>query len=404
MDNKMFILTRLSEAMDLCIRAFDKNTFIEKFRIGLTVETDPVIQSAYLAKQLFDLCCATPVIQPDTPEIIYGVFEADNLIYVVGPANIGGLKAWKLEEYFASRNIFSGELSAPLFDSHKFHAAILTYYTVVADSAALEIEWCPPLNTPPSLGSRAIDFHQKVHEFNKQEINRPSYAVERETLRAVQEGNVQLLDSRSVSQLLNNMGYFSDNALKQLEYSACIILSLAARAAMMGGVNPELALHVQEIGMQHLAKCKVKSEISVLCSRALHGLAEMVAKHNKNNSRSNYIENAKTLVISNLSNPFTLEQAAAEIGINPQYLSRLFKKAVGVGFKQYTQTMRLEAAANMLRFTDASLSSIADTFCYNSQSHFCKAFKEKFGITPNEFRNNSAHDIPLNIPTPTTRT
>jgi transcriptional regulator GlxA family with amidase domain len=57
-----------------------------------------------------------------------------------------------------------------------------------------------------------------------------------------------------------------------------------------------------------------------------------------------------------------------------------------MGIKHYSLMKRIDAAANMLRFSDKDISDIASYFCFASQSHFGQIFKQYKGVTPQSFR------------------
>lgn len=56
---------------------------------------------------------------------------------------------------------------------------------------------------------------------------------------------------------------------------------------------------------------------------------------------------------------------------------------------EYTQHCRMEAAKNMLRFSDFSITEISDYLCYSSPSHFASTFHKVTGVTPSEYRREN---------------
>jgi len=55
----------------------------------------------------------------------------------------------------------------------------------------------------------------------------------------------------------------------------------------------------------------------------------------------------------------------------------------------YARKKRIEAAANMLKFSDEKISAIAIYLTFPSQSHFVKVFKELMGKTPKQYRDSN---------------
>lgn len=54
---------------------------------------------------------------------------------------------------------------------------------------------------------------------------------------------------------------------------------------------------------------------------------------------------------------------------------------------QTINSVRMEAAENLLKTTNLTISQISNETGYLSSSYFCTLFKKKYNITPNEYRN-----------------
>jgi YesN/AraC family two-component response regulator len=81
----------------------------------------------------------------------------------------------------------------------------------------------------------------------------------------------------------------------------------------------------------------------------------------------------------------TLDSLASQVSLSPGYLSRLFKKEMGMSVSEYISVQKIETAKNMLRYSDYSPSFIASILGYPSQSYFTQCFKKATGVTPKRF-------------------
>lgn len=70
-------------------------------------------------------------------------------------------------------------------------------------------------------------------------------------------------------------------------------------------------------------------------------------------------------------------------------LSKAIKKATGKTFKELLQERRLVKAKELLVNTDLPIASIVDEVGYDNISYFYRIFKNKYGETPKEMRNNN---------------
>ena len=93
-------------------------------------------------------------------------------------------------------------------------------------------------------------------------------------------------------------------------------------------------------------------------------------------------------VENNYTKQCTLRGAAKEIGMNYAYLSRIFNNCVGITFNEYVNLMRLNHTCYLMDNTNAPIIQCALESGYNSMHTFERNFKELYGMTPIEYRNN----------------
>jgi two-component system response regulator YesN len=82
----------------------------------------------------------------------------------------------------------------------------------------------------------------------------------------------------------------------------------------------------------------------------------------------------------------TLESIADTIHVNPNYLSRLFKKETGESFSDYLMNIRIAIAKEILARKDISVAKLANEVGYTNASYFCKIFKKNVGISPLQYK------------------
>lgn len=101
-----------------------------------------------------------------------------------------------------------------------------------------------------------------------------------------------------------------------------------------------------------------------------------------------------------LSDPnLTLASVAAEHGVSPRYLQKLFASA-GQAFTQYVRTRRLERCkADLLSplHSQLSISEICFRWGFNGSAHFSHAFHDQYGIAPRDYRRRHVPDPPPEI-------
>ncbi len=91
-------------------------------------------------------------------------------------------------------------------------------------------------------------------------------------------------------------------------------------------------------------------------------------------------------IYKHLHQRITVPDLAEQAGLTESYLSTLFKKETGRSISDYVLDRRIEAASNMLKFSNYSCADIGAILAFSSQSHFIRVFKARTGQTPRAFR------------------
>ncbi len=83
-----------------------------------------------------------------------------------------------------------------------------------------------------------------------------------------------------------------------------------------------------------------------------------------------------------------LEEVAEYVGFTPTYFSSLFKKEMGISYKEYLDRLRFGHAKKLLEHTDKSIVQICRECGFNDYPNFIRRFRAKFRKTPGEMRKN----------------
>lgn len=89
---------------------------------------------------------------------------------------------------------------------------------------------------------------------------------------------------------------------------------------------------------------------------------------------------------SHLRSDLSLESVAQDVGISRYHLSRAFSLATGCGLALYVRGRRLSEAAKQLLDGAPDILSVALNAGYGSHEAFTRAFKQHFGLTPEQAR------------------
>lgn len=85
----------------------------------------------------------------------------------------------------------------------------------------------------------------------------------------------------------------------------------------------------------------------------------------------------------------TLDDLAEAIGKSSQYTSKIFKKLFDVNFVDYITGLRMDEAKEHLRTSNMKIRDVALKAGYDDSNYFCRIFKKRTGMTPNEYRRKA---------------
>lgn len=94
----------------------------------------------------------------------------------------------------------------------------------------------------------------------------------------------------------------------------------------------------------------------------------------------------------------TVDSVATAMGYNATYLGRVFRDERGVGLREWLSALRVEHAAGLLCHTDACVCEIAEQVGYRQYKRFLRHFKQRYGVTPEQYRKRSAAGKPVSPP------
>ena len=103
------------------------------------------------------------------------------------------------------------------------------------------------------------------------------------------------------------------------------------------------------------------------------------------------IEQSLTFIEEHLTKEISTEELANTVGLSPFYFQRLFKRLVNKPVQEYVKLRRLAKAIENLKSTEQRILDVALDYGFSSHANFSRAFKETYGITPENYRK----DLPM---------
>jgi AraC family transcriptional regulator of arabinose operon len=83
----------------------------------------------------------------------------------------------------------------------------------------------------------------------------------------------------------------------------------------------------------------------------------------------------------------SIEDLARLTGLSNSRLSHLFKELTGCSLKRYLSDRQLSEAAKLLSSTQLQIKQVSFQIGFSHEPSFVRAFRNKFGSSPSEYRN-----------------
>lgn len=100
-----------------------------------------------------------------------------------------------------------------------------------------------------------------------------------------------------------------------------------------------------------------------------------------------------TLVKNTLQEKFaqniSMEEVASQVGFSTHYFCRVFKQEFSVNFVDYLSNLRLSKACELLENPQTSVKEVCFQVGYSEPNYFSRVFKKAYGITPSQYQKNA---------------
>jgi two-component system, response regulator YesN len=247
---------------------------------------------------------------------------------------------------------------------------------------------------PPSDGTAVYSRHDLEQD---RELIEKRYESENKLLHAIAKGDPHLLKTAMQGAKELSWPYRHPNSpvrsMKNLSFSSN---TLFRKAAESGGVHP---LYLDSISGKFAIQIEQAQSIAGLAflyEEMLQAYCSMVRELSVA-ALSSLIKEAVTYIRFHIDQPLSLNHVADTLGVHPSYLSRTFKKELGMTLTQYINKLRIEEAKYVLDHGNISVIETALIVGYSDPNYFSKVFHKLEHVTPNDYRKRKYETSPERI-------
>ena len=132
-------------------------------------------------------------------------------------------------------------------------------------------------------------------------------------------------------------------------------------------------------------KSLLTMELFVWLSRSLRAQWETNLA-SKGHKLKEILESAKGYIEKNYNTDISLSDIAGFVYISTSHFARAFKKGYGISPIQYLLSVRIKKAKTLLEETNLKVGDIASSVGFSAQQRFNDIFKKHLGLSPSEYR------------------
>ncbi|WP_342478143.1 helix-turn-helix domain-containing protein [Paenibacillus sp. FSL H7-0350] len=218
-----------------------------------------------------------------------------------------------------------------------------------------------------------------------------TYNLERQIIYYVRSGSTDKLNDLFENTVRARAGTMSKDALRQEKNIFISTATLVTRAAIEGGLDVEMAYHLSDLYIQQAESLTRLDLLSLLRQQMVLDCAKRVEENKYPADVSSLTESCIRLIRKRMNTAILVRELARELGVSVSYLSRIFKRDLGVSLNDYINREKIEESKCLLAFSGKPLSEISSYLCFSSQSYFQNLFKSETGLTPLKYRNAMHH-------------
>lgn len=259
-----------------------------------------------------------------------------------------------------------------------------------------DIEAIPISYAEASLACRHTTFKAQqrvVHIEDIDEINdrkKLAYPVqlERDILKRVRLGDLDL-SSGLLNQMLDYLTYQFRQKPEIVRSRLTELIALISRTIISLGAGEQ---DVLTLSHQQVASLYTLDTIADMRAWTLHSFAELMAviPAGHGTAGSDVVQQAIDYIHLHHNRPdISLNEVADAVNLSSSHLVHLLKEQVGLSYKSYLISLRMDAAKHLLRTTDLPVAAVAETVGYENVSNFYRLFHRETGCTPAAYRRQS---------------
>ena len=149
----------------------------------------------------------------------------------------------------------------------------------------------------------------------------------------------------------------------------------------------EYGFHISHDHREIPFKERIMTDITAVVLGTALSLLDLVSRRDETSAESvSMIGRVINYCVTHLSEDLSLDTLSKVFFVDKSYISRLFRKKLGISYVEFISSQRVSTACELLAKTPKSITEIAFDCGFRNQSSFNRIFQSQRGMTPSEYR------------------
>jgi Response regulator containing CheY-like receiver domain and AraC-type DNA-binding domain len=244
------------------------------------------------------------------------------------------------------------------------------------------------------LGTNCVIFYKDLNSFFKYADYSTLTDKQKQLVDSVKAGNPDAVEVgfRELTETVNSLGSSDKEYVKNFYFNT---ISLINSIRVSLSASDKMASEVTLANLYKLIeKCDNLSDLNVVLEDAAKQTVAKVNEFNNNNMKL-LMRKAVDYLEKHYAEPITLNQAAETLYVSNFYLSRMFKKELGINFVDFLNELRIEKAKALLTDARYKTYEVAEAVGVPNSHYFSKLFRKHVGMTASEYRESAIQGAAL---------
>lgn len=334
---------------------------------------------------------AVPTLISLNDHYVFGLVKHEDHVFLIGPLEMN-------EDYKITRKIYLedwGTIST--YRVPQMIVSELVEVLLLMHNLAHKHELIPEEllehNFEDQLHSAKKNYVDKFFQDRETDVWHNSYQQELREFDSIMNGDILKLKDSWSEDYGGEVGRLASDELRNMKNLGIVVITLASRAAMRGGLHPEIGYSLSDAFLNEIERLSTQEDIHRLIRNAemeytllVHELAKKSRIQSSAVYTHPYVSKIQEYILKNLHKDLQIGEIAELRSVTPNYLSALFRKNTGKTIQAYITEEKMKYAEQLLLYSERPISEISSSLGYSSQSYFGKVFKNFSGYAPSEYK------------------